>query len=64
MRRKLIFVTACDVGFYGLNCKGTCGHCLKADNCSFTDGTCFGGCMGGFTGDTCHGKVHIYIVKN
>lgn len=57
MKRKLNFVTACDVGLYGSNCKGKCGHCLKADSCSFNDGTCFGGCMEGFTGDTCHGKI-------
>lgn len=58
VRKKLIFVTACNVGFYGSNCKEPCGHCLKALNCSFTNGTCFGGCMEGFTGDTCHGNIY------
>lgn len=57
VRRKLNFVTACDVGLYGSKCKGKCGHCLKADSCFFTDGTCFGGCMDGYAGDTCHGKI-------
>lgn len=51
------FFLACDVGFYGSNCKDTCGQCLEADNCSFIDGACFGGCIEGYTGDTCYGKV-------
>lgn len=51
------FVIVCDVGLYGLNCKGKCGYCLKVDSCLFIDGICFGGCMEGFIGDICYGKI-------
>ncbi|XP_062609303.1 multiple epidermal growth factor-like domains protein 10 [Saccostrea cucullata] len=44
----------CEVGFYGLECSGTCSrHCLDNTTCSYVNGNCEKGCVEGFGGMKC-----------
>lgn len=44
---------ACVEGFFGANCRETCGHCRDVDQCSVINGTCLSGCVAGLNGDLC-----------
>eukprot|EP00105_Crassostrea_gigas_P034461 XP_019918609.1 PREDICTED: multiple epidermal growth factor-like domains protein 6 isoform X1 [Crassostrea gigas] len=44
---------ACDEGFFGTECKETCGHCRDVSHCSNINGTCLTGCDVGYQGDLC-----------
>lgn len=39
-----INVSTCNPGYYGSQCKQTCGKCLKPKDCFHEDGTCLTGC--------------------
>lgn len=54
-KRYLLYlnVLACESGFYGFGCNGTCGHCLDVNQCSNTNGTCLTGCDVGYKGELC-----------
>eukprot|EP00105_Crassostrea_gigas_P037367 XP_019921515.1 PREDICTED: multiple epidermal growth factor-like domains protein 6 isoform X2 [Crassostrea gigas] len=44
---------ACDKGFFGTECKETCGHCRDVSHCSNINGTCLTGCDAGYLGGFC-----------
>jgi hypothetical protein len=52
---NLFFVTVCDNGYYGSQCKMICSarHCKLSSGCVFTTGKCDGGCQDGWTGIDC-----------
>eukprot|EP00105_Crassostrea_gigas_P004906 XP_011418275.1 PREDICTED: protein draper isoform X1 [Crassostrea gigas] len=44
---------ACNEGFFGTECKETCGHCRDVSHCSNINGTCLNGRDAGYLGDFC-----------
>lgn len=57
----LIFLTACNKGSYGVDCKETCGNCRDLNLCLHINGTCLNGCDAGYQGYLC--KTRIYFIQ-
>lgn len=58
------FFSACNKGFYGVDCNEECGHCRDVNKCHHINGTCLNGCAAGFMGNLClTGSVDMYVVK-
>ena len=54
---SISFLSACLVGFYGVNCLQNCSMtCGIPGNCDRITGYCNGGCQRGWAGDRCEGK--------
>ena len=47
-----VWISDCEVGNYGDDCKSTCGNC-KISPCDFETGLCDGGCSAGWKGARC-----------
>ena len=60
--RIFLFITECDDGAFGQDCKGEC-HCLNQVACSKGNGACLSGvCANGWRGITCStGTVYVDI---
>ena len=51
-------VEECEYGYYGTNCKQTCGKCAGASQCDHVTGECANGCMPGYFSALCtEGKL-------
>ena len=51
-------VEECEYGYYGTNCRQTCGKCAGASQCDHVTGECANGCMPGYFSALCtEGKL-------
>lgn len=48
-----ILVLECIAGYYGGNCKNSCGHCLNEKTCHHVDGKCVEECEPGYKAPYC-----------
>ena len=51
-----IFFVVCEDGYYGENCKTSCGNCSYMEACDKENGTCYHGCINHFKEPKCDGK--------
>lgn len=51
---SLIWILACSIGKYGINCSQTCGHCFNNPACHHENGTCTQGCAAGYQTHKCN----------
>lgn len=63
-------VLECKVGYYGGNCKNSCGYCLNEKVCYYVYGMCSEECEFGYKvlycikgDDYCMNKINKWILK-
>lgn len=56
------YISACDDGQYGENCREKCGECFGSNQCHYINGTCMDGCKSGYQEFNCKERmIHCYI---
>jgi hypothetical protein len=61
----LIHTIDCENGWYGPECKQTCGHCYNDEVCDKVNGACASGCASGWIGNSCtESKRRFRQVRN
>lgn len=53
---SFILLVVCEDGYYGENCKSSCGNCSHMEVCDKQNGTCYQGCINHFKEPKCDGK--------
>lgn len=48
-----LIISACNKGFFGVDCNEKCGHCREIYQCHHINGTCLTGCAAGYLGNMC-----------
>lgn len=58
---KIIFVTDCPTGLYGLDCRSNCSQGCKNEACERENGYCTLGCKTSLEGPMCKMKGLFYV---
>lgn len=51
----------CKNGYFGLECRSKCGHCLESKHCHHINGSCLNGCLHGYRGDLCNESLYFLL---
>lgn len=49
----------CSRGYFGPDCRNTCGQCLNVSQCHYINGSCLAGCVHGYRGDYCNESLYL-----
>ena len=56
--------SACQPGYFGIDCLEQCGECKDDLYCPFIDGICQHGCNKGYRGQTCQqGQLYLFYLS-
>ena len=61
MLKNYCYITECEFGLYGTNCKSDCGKCKNGSACDRDHGTCYDGCQTWWTDTKCDTYIGEFI---